>query len=145
MSDKGYSEKDLLRQAILLYDDGDKTKAQFVLRVASEMSPRSEIIWLWRAGVSETRSEAVGYLEQVLMINPKHAVAKAWKQRFLENGVSDSIAALEAVGEPGISPEHGAGEFTEKTDQSEPRAISDDPEIKQVISDAIDRTKKMIA
>jgi len=145
MSDTGYSEKDLLKQAILLYDDGDKMKAQFILRVASEMDPQSEIIWLWRAGVSETRPEAIGHLDQVLMINPQHAVAKTWKQRFLENGVSDSIAALETVGKPGISPEHGDGKLTAETDQPEPGAISDDAEIKQVISDAMDRATKMIA
>ena len=120
-------------------------KAQFILRVASEMDPQSELIWLWRAGVSETRPEAVGYLEQVLMINPQHEVARTWKRRFLEDGVSDSIAALEAVGEPGVSPDHGGNELTDETYQSEPTPISDDPEIKQVISSAVDRATKMIA
>ena len=144
MSEPGYSENDLLKQAILLYDDGEKIKAQFILRVASEMNPESDIVWLWRAGVSETRPEAVGYLEEVLKINPQHDVAKAWKQRFLDEGVSDSIAALGSVGEPGVSPGGGAGALME-TSQAEPTAISVDSDIKQLASDALDRATRMIA
>ena len=145
MSETGYSEHDLLKQAILLYDDGDKVKAQFILRVAAEMNPESEIVWLWRAGVSETRSDAVEYLDEVLKLNPEHSVAKAWKQRFLEDARSDSIAALGAIAEPGVSPDNGAGTLQEETSQPDPTAISDDPEVKQVASDALDRATRMIA
>ncbi len=132
MSKTGYSEHDLLKQAILLYDDGEKIKAQFILRVASDMNPESKKVWLWRAGVSETRQEAVGYLDEVLKINPQHEVANAWKQRFLEEEVSESIAALETVGEPGVSPGGGAGASIESS-QAEPTAISGDSEIKQLV------------
>jgi twitching motility two-component system response regulator PilG len=55
----------------------DKATARRLLRQVTDQDPNNEQVWLWLAGVAESPQEAVGFLQQVLRINPKHERALA--------------------------------------------------------------------
>jgi serine/threonine protein kinase len=60
----------LLRDAIAAAKAGDKPGARSLLQRAVQLNPRSEVAWLWLAGLVETPAEAVACFEHVLAINP---------------------------------------------------------------------------
>ena len=68
----------LLKEAIVAYKAGNKTKARFLLDLASRQAPHSELVWLWRAFVAKSRVAALEYVEEVLRINPNNDKALEW-------------------------------------------------------------------
>lgn len=67
---------ELLRQAIAIAKAGDKPKARTLLVEAASLDPKNELVWLWRASVSEEPIDALKSLEAVLNINPNNDHAR---------------------------------------------------------------------
>ncbi|MBL8217466.1 MAG: response regulator [Bryobacterales bacterium] len=68
----------LLRDAVAAAKAGNKTQARQLLRQASVHNSNNELVWLWRASLSESPKEAIFYLGEVLRINPANQKATAW-------------------------------------------------------------------
>jgi twitching motility two-component system response regulator PilG len=68
----------LLREAVTAAKVGNKAAARQLLRQASVHNPNNELVWLWRASLSESPKEAIFYLGEVLRINPQNQKASAW-------------------------------------------------------------------
>ena len=68
----------LLKEAIVAYKAGNKTKARFLLDLAARQAPHNELVWLWRAFVAKSRAAALEYVEEVLRINPNNEKALEW-------------------------------------------------------------------
>ncbi|MCS7025717.1 MAG: response regulator [Bryobacteraceae bacterium] len=68
----------LLREAVTAAKLGNKAAARQLLRQASVHNPNNELVWLWRASLSESPKEAIFYLGEVLRINPQNQKATAW-------------------------------------------------------------------
>jgi CheY-like chemotaxis protein len=71
----------LLRDAVAAAKQGNKSAARQMLRQASVHNPNNELVWLWRASLSESPKEAVFYLGEVLRINPNNQKAAAWLEK----------------------------------------------------------------
>jgi tetratricopeptide (TPR) repeat protein len=56
---------------------GQRPWAYRLLARATELDPRSEEAWLWRAGVTDDNNETIACLKQVLLNNPDHPQAHA--------------------------------------------------------------------
>lgn len=56
---------------------GQKPWAYRLLQRATEIDPRNEEAWLWRAGIAPDNDETIFCLEQVLAQNPDHPQARA--------------------------------------------------------------------
>ena len=63
---------DWLQEGIAQAKVGEKDEAGRLLQVAAEMSPNNEVVWLWLAVVSETKSDKIEYLTKALTINPNN-------------------------------------------------------------------------
>ncbi|MCI0477686.1 MAG: hypothetical protein L0Y55_15690 [Anaerolineales bacterium] len=59
---------------------GQKPWAYRLLQRATELDPRDEEAWLWRAGVAAENDETILCLKQVLLNNPDHPQARAGLQ-----------------------------------------------------------------
>jgi twitching motility two-component system response regulator PilG len=70
--------KTLVRDGIAAARAGDTARARAVLRDAVKEDANIEIAWLWLAGFATDPVEAIGYLEQVLRLNPKHPRVPTW-------------------------------------------------------------------
>jgi twitching motility two-component system response regulator PilG len=71
----------LLREAVTAAKVGNKAAARQLLRQASVHNPNNELVWLWRASLSESPKEATFYLGEVLRINPQNQKASAWLEK----------------------------------------------------------------
>lgn len=71
----------LLREAVTAAKVGNKPAARQLLRQASVHNPNNELVWLWRASLSESPKEAIFYLGEVLRINPQNQKASAWLEK----------------------------------------------------------------
>jgi tetratricopeptide (TPR) repeat protein len=87
----------LLRDAIAAAKIGDKPLARGLLRRAIQLNPRSEVAWLWLAGLVESAAEAVACFEHVLAINPTndHAL-QAIESARLQAGIAAARAGDKA-------------------------------------------------
>lgn len=83
----------LLREAIAAAKAGDRVLARSLLHRAAQLNPRSELVWLWLAGLVETPAEAVRCFEHVLAINPAndHAL-QALEPARLQAGIAAARA-----------------------------------------------------
>lgn len=72
----------LLKQAAAAHRDGDKDRARALLAEAAEANPDNELVWMWRASTSRTRSEAAEALNRALAINPANRKAAEWLSRL---------------------------------------------------------------
>ncbi|MDX1982213.1 MAG: response regulator [Bryobacteraceae bacterium] len=118
----------LLRDAVAAAKAGNKAQARQLLRQASVHNPNSELVWLWRASLSESPKEATFYLGEVLRVNPNNQKAAAWLARCKGQGtlVADGGAARPAssvvVPPPVSSPSGGAArEMSGTREMSTPR------------------------
>lgn len=66
----------LLNAGITAAQAGDRETARVYLIRATEASPKNEIAWMWRAGVTDNPAEALTFLEKALEINPANEKAK---------------------------------------------------------------------
>lgn len=71
----------MLREAVTAAKVGNKSAARQLLRQASVHNPNNELVWLWRASLSESPKEATFYLGEVLRINPQNQKAAAWLEK----------------------------------------------------------------
>src|ERR671930_1582424 len=81
----------LLREAVTAAKVGNKAAARQLLRQASVHNPNNELVWLWRASLSESPKEATFYLGEVLRINPQNQKATAWMEKC--KGVTANTSA----------------------------------------------------
>jgi CheY-like chemotaxis protein/Flp pilus assembly protein TadD len=72
--------KSTLTQGIKAAQAGDRVQARIALTKATKLDPRSESAWLWLASISEYPEELLGFLNQVLDINPENERAIEWKK-----------------------------------------------------------------
>ncbi|MCZ2148473.1 MAG: response regulator [Bryobacterales bacterium] len=70
-----------MREAVTAAKVGNKAAARQLLRQASVHNPNNELVWLWRASLSESPKEAIFYLGEVLRINPQNQKAAAWLEK----------------------------------------------------------------
>jgi len=83
----------LLREAIAAAKAGDKPLARGLLQRATQLNPRSEVAWLWLAGLVETPAEAVTCFEHVLGMNPSNENAlQAIESSRLQAGIAAAQA-----------------------------------------------------
>src|SRR5829696_4318053 len=71
--------KSALNQGIKFAQAGNRPQARVALLRATELDPRNESAWLWLASISEYPEELLGFLNQVLDINPENQRAVEWK------------------------------------------------------------------
>ena len=91
--------KAALKYGIRAAQAGDRAKARASLLRAVELDPRSENGWLWLASISEYPEELLGFLNNVLDINPENERAREWRvathsllsKTFVQRG-SDAVA-----------------------------------------------------
>ncbi len=67
----------------------DRAKGRRLLMEATTLSPRHEMAWLWRAGLSDSPEEAIKHLRTVLSINPNNKKAQSGLEKYAEQGMSD--------------------------------------------------------
>lgn len=79
---KMLNDKVFLNQAIELARSGKKAEARHLLQKICLLNPANAKAWLWRASLAETTPQAIGYLEQVLRLQPGDQTALAWLERI---------------------------------------------------------------
>ncbi|HXG85844.1 MAG TPA: response regulator [Pyrinomonadaceae bacterium] len=90
------SEK--LPAGIKAAQEGDRAGARILLLQATEAEPDNEDAWLWLASISEYPEELLGFLNNVLNINPENERALDWakatksmlSKTFLQRGIDAS-------------------------------------------------------
>jgi hypothetical protein len=98
----------LLRDAVAAAKAGNKAQARQLLRQASVHNPNNELVWLWRASLSESPKEATFYLGEVLRVNPNNQKAAAWLARCKGQGAGEPrLAATVMVPPPMGAPANG--------------------------------------
>jgi hypothetical protein len=75
-----------LNEAIRALKAGSKAEARQLLEQVLRQDRTNETAWLWLSGAVETDEERIECLEQVLIINPGHKVAKRGLQRLRPAG-----------------------------------------------------------
>ena len=87
-----------LNQGIKAAQAGNRPQARVSLLLATELDPRNENAWLWLASISEYPEELLGFLNNVLAINPANERALEWKAQthsllsrtFVQRGIDAS-------------------------------------------------------
>lgn len=90
------SEK--LPAGIKAAQEGNRAEARILLVQATEAEPDNEDAWLWLASISEYPEELLGFLNNVLSINPENERALEWakatksmlSKTFLQRGIDAS-------------------------------------------------------
>jgi twitching motility two-component system response regulator PilG len=68
----------LVQDGIAAARSGDNARARSLFFDAVGLDPDLESAWLWLAGLAGDPNEAIGYLERVLQLNPKHPKVPTW-------------------------------------------------------------------
>ena len=76
------SDVELLRQGVELARMGKKDEARALVAEACLANPMNEFAWLWRASLAPSTSDAVKWLERVLVLKPNHETARSWLARL---------------------------------------------------------------
>ena len=71
--------KSLVQAGIARAKASEKTAAREHLREATQLDPDVVSAWLWLASLADSAEERLHYIEKVLMIEPEHPNALAWK------------------------------------------------------------------
>lgn len=90
----------LLREAVTAAKVGNKAAARQLLRQASVHNPNNELVWLWRASLSESPKEATFYLGEVLRINPQNQKASAWLEKCKGVAATSATTPVAAAAPP---------------------------------------------
>jgi twitching motility two-component system response regulator PilG len=67
----------LYRAGVTAAKNRDRAAAAEYLAEATALDPANEGAWLWRAGVCDEPTDALGFLERVLKLNPNNEQARA--------------------------------------------------------------------
>lgn len=86
----------LLKQGVSAAQSGERGLARTLLFRVTEADPRNADAWLWLASISEYPEELLGFLDNVLDIDPDNFRARQWKtatrsllaKTFVQRGVS---------------------------------------------------------
>ncbi len=78
---------------------GNKPEARALFRALARRYPKETRVWLWLAGVAETYSEQQQALEQVLLLEPEHPLARQGLARL-----HTRMAAAVATPTPPVVP-----------------------------------------
>jgi len=70
--------KFLFERGVAYAKSGNHQTARTFFAEASQLHPKSEKIWYWRAYVSENNLQRAEYLAKVLELNPDHEQARKW-------------------------------------------------------------------
>jgi len=89
---------ELLSEGIKAAQSGRRAEARSFLLTVIEGEPDSETAWLWLASISEYPEELLGFLNNVLRINPKNERAETWRdatrsllsKTFVQRGIDAS-------------------------------------------------------
>jgi len=68
----------LVQDGIAAARAGENARARILFFDAVGIDPDLESAWLWLAGLAPDPIEAIGYLERVLQLNPKHPRVPTW-------------------------------------------------------------------
>ena len=60
----------LCRAGVVAAKANDRAQAKVWFSEATDLAPRNETAWLWRAGMADSAEEGIEYLHFVLAINP---------------------------------------------------------------------------
>ncbi len=90
--------KPLLQRGIKAAQEGNRSEAKQVLLRVTEIEPRNENAWMWLASISEYPEELLGYLNNVLSVNPTNDRALEWTKstksllanNFIQRGINAS-------------------------------------------------------
>jgi Response regulators consisting of a CheY-like receiver domain and a winged-helix DNA-binding domain len=69
---------EMLKAGIRAAQEGNRTEARTLLSRVTDHQPENETAWLWLASISEYPEELLGFLSNVLRINPKNERALKW-------------------------------------------------------------------
>ncbi len=91
----------MLQAGIKAAQEGKRSEARQLLLQVTEVEPNNENAWLWLASISEYPEELLGFLNNILAINPKNTRALDWSQatksmlakNFVQRGVDASNEA----------------------------------------------------
>lgn len=72
----------LCRAGVVAAKSEDRAQAKLWFAEATDLSPRNETAWLWRAGLADTAEEGIELLQFVLAINPNNERAKQGLAHF---------------------------------------------------------------
>ncbi len=73
-----YEFETILANGVAAAQSGEREEARTMLERATQIDPRSEDAWMWRASISDYPEELLAFLNNVLDINPDNARAIAW-------------------------------------------------------------------
>ncbi len=90
--------KELLREGVKAAQAGNRATARLLLLRVTELEPENENAWLWLASISEYPEELLGFLANVLKINPHNERALEWTaatnallaKTFVQRGIDAS-------------------------------------------------------
>ena len=91
----------LFQTGVKAAQNGNRAEARQMLLEVVEAEPQNENAWLWLASISEYPEELLGFLNNILNINPNNARALEWSQatksllakNFVQRGVDASNEA----------------------------------------------------
>ena len=86
----------LLKQGVSAAQSGERALARTLLMRVTESDPQNTDAWLWLASISEYPEELLGFLENVLSVDPDNFRARQWKaatrsllaKTFVQRGIS---------------------------------------------------------
>jgi CheY-like chemotaxis protein len=89
---------ELLNEGIKAAQSGRRAEARSFLLTVTESEPDNEAAWLWLASISEYPEELLGFLNNVLGINPENERAETWRdgtksllsKTFVQRGIDAS-------------------------------------------------------
>lgn len=102
------TSSDQLRYAIGLARAGKREEARDILLRVVEEDPRSELAWMWLAGLVDSLEDKIIACENVLTINPSNEKARSYlerlRQRNLPTGANGGMEKAVQVQSPRSDP-----------------------------------------
>ncbi|MBX7054449.1 MAG: response regulator [Pyrinomonadaceae bacterium] len=95
-SSNGVDVSRLLKQGVSAAQSGERALARTLLLRVTEADPQNTDAWLWLASISEYPEELLGFLDNVLSVDPDNSRARQWKaatrsllaKTFVQRGIS---------------------------------------------------------
>ena len=95
----------LCRAGVVAAKAEDRAQAKLWFAEATDLAPRNETAWLWRAGLADSAEEGIELLQFVLAINPNNERAKQGLAHYqVQIAVQWHCSICEYRGEAGKNP-----------------------------------------
>jgi tetratricopeptide (TPR) repeat protein len=88
---------DLLHRAISEARSGRKSQARELFQKVVYLDPRNELAWMWLAGLFERVEDRIAACEQVLVINPANAPARAYLEKLRREKKSSGVLSPDDI------------------------------------------------